>query len=207
MNKEFQTDRQEEILKYWFGRLEKDKAPSEKQSKIWFSKKKETDRDIKFRFELELKRALEGGLSSWDVTPRGTLALIILVDQCSRHMYRDTPKAFEGDSVALKACLQGIRKAFDTKLHPLERVFFYMPLMHSEGLQVQMTSLECFTKLEKIYTSPPSIASIISKSKIYAEKHYLIIEKFGRFPHRNGIIGRKSTPEEVKFLNESGSSF
>jgi len=207
MNSEFQKDRQEVVLNYWFGRLEKDKAPPEKQSKIWFSKKKETDKDIKFRFELDLKRALEGRLSIWERTPRGTLALIIVVDQYPRNMYRDTPKAFEGDKVALKACLEGIKKGFDTKLHPLERVFFYMPLMHAEELQVQMTSLECFTILEKLYTSPPSIASIISTSKAYAEKHYLIIEKFGRFPHRNEIIGRKSTPEEVKFLKESGASF
>lgn len=207
MNKEFQRDRQEEVLNYWFGRLEKDKAPPEKQSKIWFSKRKEIDKDIKFRFELDLKRASEGRLSFWEETPWGTLALIILVDQYSRNMYRDTPKAFEGDRVALKACLEGIKKAFDTKLHPLERVFFYMPLMHSEELQVQMTSLECFTMLEKLYTAPPSIASIISKSKIYADKHYLIIERFGRFPHRNEIIGRKSTREEAKFLKESGSSF
>ncbi len=207
MNKEFQRDRQEEVLNYWFGRLEKDKAPPEKQSKIWFSKRKEIDKDIKFRFELDLKRASEGRLSFWEETPWGTLALIILVDQYSRNMYRDTPKAFEGDRVALKACLEGIKKAFDTKLHPLERVFFYMPLMHSEELQVQMTSLECFTMLEKLYTAPPSIASIISKSKIYADKHYLIIERFGRFPHRNEIIGRKSTREEAEFLKESGSSF
>jgi len=207
MNKEFQRDRQEGVLNYWFGRLEKDKAPPEKQSKIWFSKRKEIDKDIKFRFELDLKRASEGRLSFWEETPWGTLALIILVDQYSRNMYRDTPKAFEGDRVALKACLEGIKKAFDTKLHPLERVFFYMPLMHSEELQVQMTSLECFTMLEKLYTAPPSIASIISKSKIYADKHYLIIERFGRFPHRNEIIGRKSTREEAEFLKESGSSF
>ena len=207
MNKEFQRDRQEEVLNYWFGRLEKDKAPPEKQSKIWFSKRKEIDKDIKFRFELDLKRASEGRLSFWGETPWGTLALIILVDQYSRNMYRDTPKAFEGDRVALKACLEGIKKAFDTKLHPLERVFFYMPLMHSEELQVQMTSLECFTMLEKLYTAPPSIASIISKSKISADKHYLIIERFGRFPHRNEIIGRKSTREEAEFLKESGSSF
>jgi len=207
MNKEFQRDRQEEVLNYWFGRLEKDKAPPEKQSKIWFSKRKGIDKDIKFRFELDLKRASEGRLSFWEETPWGTLALIILVDQYSRNMYRDTPKAFEGDRVALKACLEGIKKAFDTKLHPLERVFFYMPLMHSEELQVQMTSLECFTMLEKLYTAPPSIASIISKSKIYADKHYLIIERFGRFPHRNEIIGRKSTREEAEFLKESGSSF
>ena len=207
MNKEFQKDRQEEILQYWFGLLEKDKAPSEKKSKIWFSKKKDTDKDIKFRFELELKRALEGRLNRWAESPRGSLALVILSDQFSRNIYRDTPRAFEGDTVALRTCLEGIKKGFDVKLHPIERIFYYMPLMHAEDLQLQMTSIECFTTLEKLYTSAPPMASIIAKSKVYAEKHYLIIEKFGRFPHRNEIIGRKSTPDEIKFLRESGSSF
>jgi uncharacterized protein (DUF924 family) len=207
MNRDFQIERQDEILYYWFGRLETDNAPSERHVKMWFSNNKEEDEDIKFRFELDLKRALEKKLNTWLDISRGSLALIILIDQFSRNIYRDTPKAFEGDPIALKACLNGIEKGFDINQHPIERLFYYMPLMHSEDLEIQMTSLECFTMLEKLFTSPPSIASIISRSKMYAEKHYLIIEKFGRFPHRNKIIGRSSTPEELKFLKESGYSF
>jgi uncharacterized protein (DUF924 family) len=207
MNEGFQIERQEEILYYWFGSLENDNAPSDRHVKMWFSNRKEMDADIKFRFELDLKRALEGKLNSWLDISRGSLAFIILIDQFSRNIYRGTPKAFEGDSIALKACLNGIENGFDINLHPIERLFYYMPLMHSEDLEIQMTSLECFTMLEKLFTSPPSIASLISTSKMYAEKHYLMIEKFGRFPHRNKIIGRSSTPEELKFLTDSGCPF
>jgi uncharacterized protein (DUF924 family) len=207
MHNDFQTERQEEILYYWFGRLESDGAPPDRHVKMWFSSSKEIDADIKFRFELDLKRAVEGKLDSWLDVPRGSLALIILIDQFSRNVYRGTPKAFEGDSVAVKACLNGIEKGFDISLHPIERLFYYTPLMHSEDLEIQMTSLECFTMLEKLFTSPPSIASIISRSKMCAEKHYLMIEKFGRFPHRNKIIGRSSTAEELRFLKDSGYSF
>lgn len=207
MNADFQIERQEEILYYWFGRIEVDTAPSDRHVKMWYSNSKQIDEEVKFRFELDLKRALEGKLDSWLDVPRGSLAFIILIDQFSRNVYRGTPKAFEGDSVALKASLNGIEKGFDINLHPIERLFFYMPLMHSEDLEIQMTSLECFTMLEKLFTTPPSIASIISTSKMYAEKHYLMIEKFGRFPHRNGIIGRSSTPEELKFLKDSDLSF
>lgn len=207
MNNNFQLDRQEEILNYWFGKLESDKAPSENHSGIWFSNRKEVDEEMKFRFELDLKRALDGKLKYWEETPRGSLALIILIDQFSRNIYRGSVKAFEGDKLALNICLRGIEKGYDIGIHPIERMFFYMPLMHSEDINIQMTSLEYFTILEKLYTTPPCIASMISGTKMYAERHYLIIEKFGRFPHRNKIIGRESTAEETEFLKRPGSSF
>ena len=207
MNNDFQLDRQEEILNYWFGRLEINSTLRENYSDKWFSKKKEVDDDIRFRFELDLKRSLEGKLKVWEETARGSLALIILIDQFSRNMYRGSVKAFEGDNIALNVCLRGIEKGFDIGLHPIERMFFYMPLMHSEDLKVQMTSLECLTILENLCTSQPAIAPIISQAKMYAERHYLIIEKFGRFPHRNEIIGRESTQDETEFLKRPGSSF
>ena len=206
MNTDFHSGRQEELLHFWFGRLEPDDAPSDHHVKMWFKNSGKIDAEIKFRFELDLKRALEEKLNTWLETSRGSLAFIILIDQFSRNIYRDTPRAFEGDPRALKACLSGIEKGLDINQHPVERLFYYMPLMHSEDLEIQMTSLECFTMLEKLYTSPPSIASIISRSKMYAEKHYLLIEKFGRFPHRNGIVGRRSTPAELQFLKDSGYS-
>ncbi len=207
MNEDFQIERQEELLHYWLGSLESGNTPSDRHVSMWFSNGKDIDTDIKFRFELDLKRGLEGKLTGWLDRSRGSLAFIILTDQFSRNIYRDTPKAFEGDSIALRACFDGIERGFDIDLHAIERMFYYMPLMHSEDLEVQMTSLECFTMLEKLFTSPPSVASIIARSKMYAEKHYLIIERFGRFPHRNQIIGRSSTSEELKYLKDSGYSF
>ena len=207
MNNDFQLDRQQEILNFWFGRLDFNRALPESYPDKWFSKIKGVDDEIRFRFELDLKRAVDGKLKAWEETPRGSLALIILIDQFSRNMYRGSIKAFEGDNMALNVCLSGIEKGFDIGLHPIERMFFYMPLMHSEDLKVQMTSLECFTVLENLCTSQPAISPIISEAKIYAERHYLIIEKFGRFPHRNGILGRESTLEEAEFLEQPGSSF
>ena len=171
MNREFHTDRQQAILHYWFGRLENDTAPSEQHLKMWFANNKELDEDIKLRFELDLKRALDGKLNAWSDTARGSLALIVLVDQFSRNIYRDTPKAFEGDPFALRVCLNGLEKGLDIERHPVERLFYYMPLMHSEDLEIQMTSLECFTMLEKLFSSPPTISSIISRSKKIGRAH------------------------------------
>ncbi|MBF8302770.1 MAG: hypothetical protein HW396_1051, partial [Candidatus Dadabacteria bacterium] len=154
-----------------------------------------------------LELAVGGKLKSWENTPRGTLALIILLDQFSRNIYRGTAKAFSQDSLALYVCLRGIEKGFDKRLHPVERLFLYMPLEHSEDLEMQKKSVEYFSMLEKLFPAPPSLASMVSEFKKYAGMHYVIIERFGRFPHRNEILGRKSTPEEIEFLKQPGSSF
>ena len=124
-------------------------------------------------------------------TPRGALALIIILDQFSRNMYRGTEKAFSQDSLALEVCLRGIEKGFDKKLHSVERLFFYMPLQHSESLEMQRKSVESFSNLEKPFPSPHPLAPLISGFKEYADKHCVIIERFGRFPHRNEILGRE----------------
>jgi uncharacterized protein (DUF924 family) len=199
--------RQEEILNYWFGELKEGEIPSSEYCAMWFSKRIDVDEFIKTNFEGDLKLAMEGRLKTWEDSPQGTLALIILLDQFSRNMYRGTEMAFAQDSLALEICLRGIEKGFEKKLNPVERLFFYMPLEHSEDLEMQKKSVEYFSMLEKLYTSPPSLASMISEFRYYAERHYVIIERFGRFPHRNEILGRESTPEEVEFLKQPGSSF
>lgn len=175
--------------------LSENEAPISDYYTIWFAKRSDIDRYIKTNFERDLKSAIEGKLKTWDDTPYGTLALIILLDQFSRNMYRGTEKAFAQDSLALEVCLRGINDGFDEKLHPVERLFFYMPLQHSENLQMQRKSVEYFSNLEKLFPSPHPLAPMISGFKEYADKHYVIIERFGRFPHRNEILGRKSTPE------------
>jgi uncharacterized protein (DUF924 family) len=199
-------ERQRAILSYWFGALNAE-ASSNDYYKIWFGKRDDIDLFIKSSFEEDLKQAVEGKLKDWEDTPRGTLALIILLDQFSRNIYRGTASTFAHDSSALELCLRGIGRGFDQDLHPVERLFFYMPLEHSEELEMQKKSVEHFSLLEKLFTSPPSLASMTSIFKDYAEKHLVIIERFGRFPHRNNILGRKSTPEEIEFLRQSGSSF
>lgn len=218
----FQNERQDAILNYWFGTLsdvdpqnpslpiatsDPNEALSSEYYKMWFSKRDDIDQYIKSNFEEDLKRALEGKLKSWEDTPRGMLALIILLDQFSRNIYRGTAKAFAQDDLVLELCLRGMVNGFDMNLHPVERLFFYMPLEHSEDLEMQKKSVECFSLLEKLFSSPPSLASMTSTFREYADKHFVIIEKFGRFPHRNVILGRKSTPEEIEFMKEPGSSF
>ena len=199
--------RQEEILQYWFGELKESEAPLEDYYEIWFGKRREVDEFIRTNFEEDLKLAIEGKLKSWEDASRSTLALIVLLDQFSRNIYRETAKAFAHDSLALEICLRGIEKGFDTRLHPVERLFFYMPLEHSEDLEIQKKSVEYFFMMEKLYPTPPSLASMASEFRKYAEMHYVIIKRFGRFPHRNEVLGRESTPEEIEFLKQPGSSF
>jgi len=207
MGLKHEKGRQEEILNYWFGELKESEAPLEDYYEIWFGKRREVDEFIRTNFEEDLKLAIEGKLKSWEDASCSTLALIILLDQFSRNIYRGTAKAFAHDSIALEICLRGIEKGFDTRLHPVERLFFYMPLEHSEDLEIQKKSVEYFFMMEKLYPTPLSLASMASEFRKYAEMHYVIIEKFGRFPHRNEILGRESTPEEIEFLKQPGSSF
>jgi uncharacterized protein (DUF924 family) len=198
---------QEEILNYWFGTLGEDEMPSSGYYTMWFAKKDDVDQYIKINFEEDLKSASEGKLKGWENTPLGALALILLFDQFPRNMYRGTVKAFSQDSLALEVCLRGINKGFDKKLHPVERLFFYMRLQHSESLEMQRKSVKSFSNLEKLFPPPHPLAAMISGFKEYADKHCVIIARFGRFPHRNEILGRASMPEEIEFLKEPGSSF
>lgn len=175
-----------EILDFWFSQPQK-----------WWLKERDFDLTIRNRFEADLVQAVHGRYDPWKKTARGTLALIILLDQFSRNMYRDSPKAFSQDGLALEACKAGMKKGLDTKLSDQERAFFYMPLMHSENLEDQKESLKRFA----------SLGEAQSEGNKYALLHYRIIERFGRYPHRNKILGRPSTPEEIEFLKQPGSSF
>ncbi len=202
-------DRQGLILKFWFGELEpcwKD-VPPEEISKRWWAKDEHTDEYIRRTFESDLMAAKEGELGSWEGTPEGTLALIVLLDQFSRNIYRGTPEAFSQDSLALAVSEGGIEQGFDKELHPVERIFFYLPFMHSEDLDIQKRSLSLFSDLEKTFTHPAELSDMLTSSREFAERHYEIIERFGRYPHRNEILGRQSTEEEIEFLKRPGSSF
>ena len=207
MNIEVQGKRQKLILKFWFGELKEGELPADKLRKMWWTKDEETDEYIRSNFESGLVRAKGGALRIWENTPKGTLALIILLDQFSRNIHRGTPGAFAQDLLALRIALEGIEKGFDKELHPVERAFFYMPFMHSEDLDMQRKSLQLFGNLERLFNSPPELAQLLSENRKYAERHYDIIERFGRYPHRNEIQGRESTDEEIEFLKKPGSSF
>ena len=195
------------ILDFWFGELKDGGVPPRAHSRMWWEKDPTVDEYIRKNFEADLINAREGKLRGWENTPEGMLALIILLDQFSRNIYRDKPEAFSQDSRALDLASRGIQKGFDMVLHPVKRIFFYMPFEHSEDIKVQKWSIELYRGLEKEFWSPPELAEILSSSRDYAEKHYAIVERFGRYPHRNRILGRISTPEEKEFLKQPGSSF
>jgi uncharacterized protein (DUF924 family) len=175
----------EEVLKFWFDPV---------QSPRWFAKSDAFDKSIRDRFGDVHAAALRGDCEAWLETPRGRLAYIILLDQFSRNIHRDTPAMFSGDERALKAARAGIAKGDDKALAPAERSFFYMPYMHSEDLADQEMAVALFKGL------PGNGAE-------YAVMHRDIVKRFGRFPHRNRILGRPSTPEEIAFLKTPGSSF
>lgn len=198
-------NRAEEILEYWFGHVEDTIQPSEHRTEIWFGGKKEVDDVIRDKFSGDLHKAIANQYEDWEREPRGTLALIILLDQFSRHINRDTPGAFEQDQKALDLCLYGIQHEFDHALSLIERVFFYIPLMHSESLEMQATAIRAYQILVNL--AFPETRSIYENFLNYTIKHYEVIKQFGRFPHRNEILGRTSTPEESDYLKNRDVNF
>lgn len=200
-------EKQARILDFWFGELREEEVPPPELSRMWWARDQKTDDYIRNNFESDLINAREGKLREWEKTPCGELALIILLDQFSRNIYRDTPGAFSQDAQALETAAKGIEKGFDKELRPVMRVFFYMPFMHSEDLEMQERSIALFGGLERDFTSPPELATMLSSNRDYAERHYAIVKRFGRYPHRNKILGRESSPEEIEFLKQPGSSF
>lgn len=201
------TEAVSEVLDFWFGDLREGELPDEEKQMTWWAKSEEFDDLVRRRFEKYVLFAEKGELSRWLETPLGTVAFIVVVDQFPRNIYRDTPGAFSTDSLALRACLRGIEKGFDRDLHPVHRTFFYLPLMHSEDLEIQEMSVLKYSALENEYASHPQIKKPLACSTDFAGRHFDIIKRFGRYPHRNAALGRESTPEETEFLKEPGSSF
>jgi len=198
-------NRIETVLSFWFGKLPDDETFPTDAAKKWFHGGEEVNQLIKNQFGGDLTLAIQGKLDSWKATPRGRLALIILLDQYSRNIYGDSPQAFEQDGKALGLASEGLTIGHDKLLRPVERTFYYMPFEHSEELTMQQKGMQLFSDLAD--QVPPSIEFPIRSSLDWMQQHKSIIERFGRFPHRNAILGRQSTPEEVDFLKEPGSSF
>jgi uncharacterized protein (DUF924 family) len=186
----------DEILDFWFGNP--DSPDYGKPRAEWFRKDAAFDAVMRVRFGEAVEAALAGGCNDWH-DPRGALARILLLDQFTRNIYRDTPRAFAGDALALSIAQQGVARGDDTELIPVERWFFYMPFEHAESTQAQQRSVELFARLATDTATADQLE--------WAERHAVIISRFGRFPHRNAILGRTSTPEEIEFLATPGSGF
>jgi uncharacterized protein (DUF924 family) len=193
------------ILEYWFGSNPDDAAVAAERSNLWWSKSEAVDAEIRERFESLVLKGAAGELDHWASTPKSLLVLILLTDQYPRNIYRDSARAFAFDSKALAWCVDGINIGLDLMLRPIERVFFYLPLEHSESLEHQYQSVSLFRNLCDIVNADqkPAFENFLD----FAVRHRNIIARFGRFPHRNKILGRQSTPEELTFLAEAGSSF
>lgn len=193
----------QEILEFWFGSLDQP-VPVEKK-KMWWTKSDATDGEIRTRFEETLQAAARGEYDAWKETPQGALALILLFDQFSRNIYRGTPQAFAQDHLALELARSMVESGQDQALPTLQRTFVYMPFEHAEDLDAQRRCLDLFACL--VEDAPATHKEQCLDYHGYAQRHHEIIERFGRFPHRNKILGRDSTPEEVEFLKQPGSSF
>ncbi|RMO17156.1 hypothetical protein ALQ47_03931 [Pseudomonas cichorii] len=193
------------LLHWWFGSAESASEVVKAKEKLWFGKSKTTDTEARERFGALVEQALTGGLKEWAENPKGWLALVLLLDQLPRMLHRDTPKAFAGDERAQALVQHGLKLGRDQHLEPLERTFIYLVLEHSENLDVQNQAIACFGKLLPLL--PATDRDYFNQSLDYAERHQKIIARFGRFPHRNDILGRTSTDEEIEFLKTPGSSF
>ncbi len=189
----------EEILTFWFGAPRDDKAYYDAWSSRWFTATPQFDQEIRDHFTANYQQAAAGQLDEWKMAPRSGLALVLLLDQFPRNMFRGTLRAFATDAMAREVAAHLIHTGIDRPLLPVERAFVSMPFMHSEALADQHYSVTLFQQLaqEREYLSFVT----------FAITHRDVIERFGRFPHRNAILGRPSTPEEAKFLTQPGSSF
>lgn len=200
-----QTSDVESVLEFWFGALDAHGRADAEHTRRWYTKDAEFDRELGRRFGALHASVLAFEHEAWLSTTRGRLAYVIVLDQFSRNLFRGDARSFGGDERALAAALEGVVQGVDAALALDERMFLYMPFMHSELLEHQRRSLELFTNLCE--GQPEEVRSYVANGVDYAKRHLLIIERFSRFPHRNAMLGRASTPEEVEFLKEPGSSF
>lgn len=189
--------RVDEILNFWFGKPEQPGYGT--QRSFWFTKKQEFDQKLKTRFLTDYEQAVTGQLDHWKESPRSCLALILLLDQFPRNMFRGTAQAFATDPQALSAAQYAVANGFEQELLTVQRWFVYLPFEHSENLDHQRQAVE----LVRTLSNDPDSAATLD----YAIRHRAVIERFGRFPHRNEILGRATTPEEAEFLKQPGSSF
>lgn len=190
----------DDVLKFWFGRVEETIVPTEHRARIWFGEDAETDREIQTRFAVDLESVIAGGMEDWKTTPHGQLGLIIMLDQFSRHVYRGSPQAFAQDDRALTICLGGMRAEADHSLSLIERVFYYFPLLHSEKISHQAQSVRAYRTLVDLAFSETRV--IFDSFLKFANHHYSIVQRFGRFPQRNKALNRESSKAELEFLKE-----
>lgn len=196
--------RSDDVLDFWFGDPA-EATSTEAQTTRWFKRDDAFDALIRQRFGPAVHAARAGELDAWAHTPRGWLALLIVLDQFSRNIHRDSAQAFASDEQAQRLTLDGLMRGDARELRPIERVFCYMPLEHAENAAMQQRNVELFTALRDSVDigQRERFAGFVD----FAQRHQAAIERFGRFPHRNRALGRVSTPDEETYLAQPGVGF
>lgn len=194
------VDRVNAILNFWFGNPALSGSEYGQQRQVWFKKDPAFDETIRTHFLGDYEQAAAGELDTWQTQPRSCLALIVLLDQFPRNLFRGSPRSFATDAKALATARHAVQQGFDQKLLAVERIFIYLPFEHSETLADQDKSVSL---VKALVEQTPDLDSILD----YAIRHREVIEQFGRFPHRNAVLGRETTAEEAAFLRLPGSRF
>lgn len=195
------TDKIHELLNFWFGHLGSADLPSSDRTALWFGENNPIKEEWLIKFQQDYDDAIAGKLEHWEELPRGRLALILLLDQFSRYHFGRSPNAFLQDEKAQQLCLDGLEKKLDQSLTLIERVFFYMPLVHSENDENQEKSIRLYQQL--VTLSMTETTQVYQLFLAYAYAHFRVIKEFGRFPQRNQILGRTSTEAEESFLKNT----
>lgn len=195
----------QDLLHWWFGEGATASEIAGEKNQLWFGYRPAQDEDARRRFGARVEQALAGELTDWAKTPQGWLALVLLLDQLPRMIHRGTPGAFAGDERALQLVRDGLAHGGDVLLAPIQRAFIYLPLEHAENLALQDLAVAQFAMLRDIAT--PAERSVFDGFLDYAERHRDVIARFGRFPHRNAVLGRASSAAENAFLAQPGSHF
>ncbi len=193
------------ILEFWFGDATSNQEVNDRKKALWWSKNDQTDREITERFESITNAVYRGEMSQMQRSARGLLASIICLDQFPRNMYRGTAESFSFDQTALRLAIEMVDKSWDQTLLPVYRVFAWLPFEHSEDIAMQHKSLMLYDNLRN--SVEPDEREMFDGYYQFAYRHFEIIERFGRYPHRNQILARESTAEELAFLSQPGSSF
>ena len=195
----------QEVLSFWFEDAAKSAEAFLRRRAVWFRNDPAFDRECAARFAATLEDAARGGLDDWAGTPHGRLALVIVLDQMPRNIHRGSPAAFMHDTEAAAHCIAAVESGQDRALSRVERLFLYMPLQHTEDPGLQRRSVELFESLAS--GADEGWREYFADAADYARLHRDIIERFGRFPHRNRILDRESTEEEARYLADGAPTF
>jgi uncharacterized protein (DUF924 family) len=204
-------DEARKVREFWFGKLPLAPEDVAKRMRLWFGyeitpeQQQRWDGTIRAHFEPLVRQAIDGELIAWADGPRRLMSLILLLDQFPRNLYRGMARQFAGDEQALALALSGMNSGADAALDPVQRMFFYLPLQHSEQRDVQDESVAAYRRLAM--EAPDALKDTFKSSLEYAERHRTVVQRFGRFPHRNRILGRASTPDEVAYMKTGGEDF